>query len=291
MKWTNRLWGIVREAHKPKVVPNIIIVIYTNLTLISKTTCPFTDTILLPTRNTNSGRQGVWVYEIGASPYFFAVTPGMVSSLPEASRPPATMLPRQPDEQQEVDFTTYGNRTSMITEAAPESGEEFPAEAPTESQTNYPEEETITPGLVTQETGEAEQERLDPVESETPTYTNPEPIQPAPPADREQHHQIVVVDEDLDVNGTSVKLKIQNKVDLLQPVGFTHRLFSVFAYSLETCASNRHRCSSYADCRDYSDGYCCHCRPGFYGNGKDCVAEGQIHSERMFKRNDELFLL
>lgn len=52
-------------------------------------------------------------------------------------------------------------------------------------------------------------------------------------------------------------------------------VFAVFAYNLETCAHNRHKCSSFADCRDYSDGYCCRCRPGFYGNGKDCVAEGE----------------
>lgn len=53
-------------------------------------------------------------------------------------------------------------------------------------------------------------------------------------------------------------------------------LFAVFAYNLETCANNRHKCSAFADCRDYRDGYCCHCRSGFYGNGKDCVAEGEI---------------
>uniref|UniRef100_A0A8C7GN28 Nidogen 1 n=1 Tax=Oncorhynchus kisutch TaxID=8019 RepID=A0A8C7GN28_ONCKI len=50
---------------------------------------------------------------------------------------------------------------------------------------------------------------------------------------------------------------------------------AVFAYNSETCASNRQKCSSFADCKDYTNGYCCQCRPGFYGNGKDCVAEGK----------------
>ena len=50
---------------------------------------------------------------------------------------------------------------------------------------------------------------------------------------------------------------------------------TVFAYNFERCANNRLKCSAFADCRDYKDGYCCHCRPGFYGNGKDCVAEGK----------------
>lgn len=53
--------------------------------------------------------------------------------------------------------------------------------------------------------------------------------------------------------------------------------FAVFAY-YEKCANNRHKCSSFADCRDYDTGYCCHCRPGFYGDGKDCVAEGTLIS-------------
>ncbi|KAM3864903.1 nidogen-1-like [Diretmus argenteus] len=86
-----------------------------------------------------------------------------------------------------------------------------------------------------------------------PRYTDPEPVQPVPPRSRSQpenpHIVVVDEDEDLDVN--------------------------VFAYNLETCANNRQKCSAFADCRDYSNGYCCHCRPGFYGNGKDCVAEGK----------------
>lgn len=53
-------------------------------------------------------------------------------------------------------------------------------------------------------------------------------------------------------------------------------LSSVISYSesLGSCASNRNKCSQFADCKDYPSGYCCHCRPGFYGNGIQCVAEG-----------------
>ncbi|XP_041645126.1 nidogen-1 [Cheilinus undulatus] len=49
----------------------------------------------------------------------------------------------------------------------------------------------------------------------------------------------------------------------------------VFSYNLGTCANNRNKCSQFADCKDYASGYCCHCRPGFYGNGIQCVAEGK----------------
>uniref|UniRef100_A0A674MHT6 Nidogen 1 n=1 Tax=Takifugu rubripes TaxID=31033 RepID=A0A674MHT6_TAKRU len=48
----------------------------------------------------------------------------------------------------------------------------------------------------------------------------------------------------------------------------------VFSYNLGTCASSGNKCSQFADCKDYSSGYCCHCRPGFYGNGIQCTAEG-----------------
>ncbi|KAE8300659.1 Nidogen-1 [Larimichthys crocea] len=258
------------------------------------------------TEKTNSGRSGVWVYEIGASPFFPAITPGMVSDLRDkeaATEPPVTMLPRQPDEQQEVDFTTYAPL--------------FPTETPAEYQPSYPEAETITPTYAEPETQEPDEEELGQFEPEypeyeivtpmytesaqprytseprypdqtmtpypdseplqpryttpettepryipleprypdpdpvQPQYTNPEPVQPVPPHSRPHQPRVVVVDEDEDLN-----------VD-------------VFAYNTETCAHNRHKCSAFADCRDYSNGYCCHCRPGFYGNGKDCVAEGK----------------
>uniref|UniRef100_A0A3P8TX40 Nidogen 1 n=1 Tax=Amphiprion percula TaxID=161767 RepID=A0A3P8TX40_AMPPE len=141
--------------------------------------------LLYSTRKTNSARNGVWVYEIGATPIFIGIAPGMVTRSPEDNDPRySPFAPRYPNP--------------------------------------------------------------DPVE---PRYTNPEPVEPVPPHSRPQHPQIVVVDEDLNVN--------------------------VFAYNLETCANNRHKCSAFADCRDYSQGYCCHCRPGFYGNGRDCVAEGK----------------
>nr|XP_033480923.1 nidogen-1-like [Epinephelus lanceolatus] len=291
------------------------------------------------TEKTNSGQNGVWVYEIGSSPFFFAITPGLVTSLSEeenATEPPVTMLPGQPEEPQLV----------------PEEKDEFPTETPNEYQPSYPEAETVTPGFIESETEEPDYPEYPESETVTPPYTNPEraqprypdpsqprypdrtktgypvseplqprytvpeptepryspveprypdpaqpyspveprypdpaqpyspveprypdpaqpyspveprypdpaqprytnrePVQPVPPHSRPQQPQIVVVDEDLDVN--------------------------VFAYNSETCAHNSHKCAAFADCRDYSKGYCCHCRPGYYGNGKDCVAEGK----------------
>lgn len=64
---------------------------------------------------------------------------------------------------------------------------------------------------------------------------------------------------------------------------------NVFSYDPDTCAQKRHGCSLFADCRDHRTGYCCYCRPGYYGNGKDCVAEGK--PQRMSgKLSGRLFL-
>ncbi|XP_056266669.1 nidogen-1-like isoform X1 [Pseudoliparis swirei] len=233
------------------------------------------------TEKTNAAQNGVWVYEIGSWPFFVAITAGMVTSLPEEEQDATT----PPWEEEEEDFLT---------------------EAPTEYQPSYPGSETVTPGY-TEPTTEDYEFEPDYPESETvtPTYSDPEraqpteprypdpseprypdrtetrdpaseplqprhtvpepneprhtpveprypgPVQPVPPHSRPQQPQIVVIDEAEDLDMT------------------------VFTYNSETCASNWNKCSSFADCRDYSKGYCCHCRPGFYGNGKNCVAEGK----------------
>ncbi|KAM4585394.1 nidogen-1-like [Odontesthes bonariensis] len=214
------------------------------------------------TTKTNSARNGVWVYKIGPSSTFVDITPGRATSSPEdATDPPVTMLPRQIDETRDLDFTTYASQITKYPTEIPR-----PYGAPDEFDQEYPDSETVTATSITtdnvqqqypDESGsrhhgpETLQPRYTIPESTNPRYANREPVQPAPPHSRPQLPQIVVVDEDEDLN-----------VD-------------VFAYNLETCAHNRHKCSAYADCRDHSNGYCCHCKPGFYGNGYDCVAEGK----------------
>uniref|UniRef100_A0A674E3B6 Nidogen 1 n=1 Tax=Salmo trutta TaxID=8032 RepID=A0A674E3B6_SALTR len=151
---------------------------------------------------TNSGRRGVWVYEIGTSPIFSSITPGQVTNL-------------SPEE-----GIAGGQMESPRYPVVPEP-----------PQPSYP--EPTQPSY------------LEPIEPRYPEPVQPRYLEPVQPA------QVVVVDEDDDLD-----------VD-------------VFAYNSETCSSNRQKCSSFADCKDYTNGYCCHCRPGFYGNGKDCVAEGK----------------
>ncbi|XP_074552133.1 nidogen-1-like [Halichoeres trimaculatus] len=208
------------------------------------------------TEKTTSGQYGVLVYEIGSSPIFLSITPGMVPEEEGTTTPPVTMSTTYPTETPSENQPRYpGSETTTPGYTEPETEDYEDQYGP-----EYPEPESATPAYVTPE-------RLQPrypdrypdqirEEYPDPRYTPvqpryPEPVQPVPPYSRPHQPQIVVVDEDEDLN------------------------VNVFAYNLETCANNRHKCSAFADCRDYSDGYCCHCRAGFYGNGRDCVAEGK----------------
>ncbi|EDW61724.1 nidogen [Drosophila virilis] len=40
----------------------------------------------------------------------------------------------------------------------------------------------------------------------------------------------------------------------------------------QSCNGNGHQCDSHAQCYDKSEGYCCVCEPGYYGNGRSCLA-------------------
>uniref|UniRef100_A0A674BYS5 Nidogen 1 n=1 Tax=Salmo trutta TaxID=8032 RepID=A0A674BYS5_SALTR len=198
-------------------------------------------------KETNSGRRGVWVYEIGTSPFFSSISPGQVTNLsPEEGvavgqvEPVPEFPPRTTGEQQEIEFPPYEREEE---EETPEPELPPTTSYPEPVQTRYPEPvQTKYPEPVQTRYHEPVQTRY--LETVQPAQLQPPRYQPQTP-------QVVFVDEDdaLDVD--------------------------VFAYNSETCASNRQRCSSFADCKDYTNGYCCHCRPGFYGNGKDCVAEGK----------------
>lgn len=142
---------------------------------------------------TNSGRRGVWVYEIGTSPTFSKIVPGEVTDLP--TEPPGQ---RAHGGQQRVEDPPYEPEDSHGGQVLVHNVQFRP------HQPQYPPED-------------------------------PQVLE--------------VEDGDIDVD--------------------------VFSYNFETCAIGRKKCSTFADCKDYSTGYCCHCRPGFYGNGIQCVAEGK----------------
>lgn len=175
------------------------------------------------------------MYKIGSSPFFVEIEPGKVTSSPEnegVTKPPVTTLPTQTDDHVGVDFLTYTTQGIKTAGTVPEEKQEYPSETPSSYQTGYP--ETVTPGnttLKTQEPHFVESDTIAPAPTSTGTiqrihpteqhetetrYTTPAPSEPryttekpglqqrhvpAPPRSAPQHPQIVVVDEDLDVNG------------------------------------------------------------------------------------------
>ncbi|KAL2083319.1 hypothetical protein ACEWY4_021092 [Coilia grayii] len=150
---------------------------------------------------TNSGKRGVWVYEIGTHPYFTNVAPGEVPFLPpeDAAEP----VPSYPgSRQQVVEYPTYIPVAEEVEQVDIYSG---PAQ--------------------------------------------PLPIHPVQYEPQQQTDDLSLLDSDIQVN--------------------------VFSYNTETCENHREKCSPFADCTDHASGYCCHCRAGYYGNGKQCVPEGK----------------
>lgn len=50
--------------------------------------------------------------------------------------------------------------------------------------------------------------------------------------------------------------------------------FISYLSSLSLRSRFQQQCSQNAFCSDYATGFCCHCRQGFYGNGRHCLPEG-----------------
>ncbi|XP_037617772.1 nidogen-2 isoform X9 [Sebastes umbrosus] len=80
-----------------------------------------------------------------------------------------------------------------------------------------------------------------------PPHRNEQPLSPG-------GHVVSVDEDDIDFDTGVIHYTTENK---------------------ETCARFQQQCSqNNAFCSDYATGYCCHCRPGFYGNGRQCLPEG-----------------
>ncbi|XP_067411280.1 nidogen-2 [Emydura macquarii macquarii] len=62
-----------------------------------------------------------------------------------------------------------------------------------------------------------------------------------------------------------------------EDIGFNPDVFTYNPAGKETCEWNHGQCSQHAFCTDYATGFCCHCQPKFYGNGRHCLPEGAVH--------------
>ncbi|XP_018118631.1 nidogen-1 isoform X5 [Xenopus laevis] len=165
---------------------------------------------------TNSGMQGVWIYEIGGPSTLKSVVAANVEHF-------ATLDEKEENHSEETeDFNDH-----YVTEQDYENNPLKP---------NIPGLNLIPvdPYL------DQEDVILGNVNFQVPSFPQNNP-------------QIVIVDDELEDTGVVFQYNTGNQ---------------------QTCANNRHQCSSQAFCKDYSTGFCCTCIPGYYGNGRQCVAEG-----------------
>ncbi|XP_007892037.1 nidogen-1 [Callorhinchus milii] len=191
-------------------------------------------------QDTNSGNRGVWVFQLGSSTNS-TIVPGEVSehlaaeSIPNAFNIAATTIDHPSSRY--LDVVENGPENEDI-----ELNEEFAT--------------PLEPGVYKIDS------QLD-VKEQPPKYPHYVEHVPVPnPVEAQQvqfehpqfpNQRVELLDTEFDVTG------------------------NVFTYNTErqqTCASSRDVCSNHAQCKDYPKGFCCHCSPGYYGNGKQCVAEG-----------------
>ncbi|XP_072319180.1 nidogen-2 [Eucyclogobius newberryi] len=81
-------------------------------------------------------------------------------------------------------------------------------------------------------------------------------VYPPPPSDPHLSpggHVVSVDEDDVDFDTGVIQYTTENK---------------------ETCARFQQQCSQNALCSDYATGFCCHCKPGFFGNGRQCLPDG-----------------
>uniref|UniRef100_A0A6I8SDX4 Nidogen-1 n=1 Tax=Xenopus tropicalis TaxID=8364 RepID=A0A6I8SDX4_XENTR len=166
---------------------------------------------------TNSGMQGVWIYEIGA--------PNLRSVVAADVQLSATLDEKEQEEnhfEETEDFTDH-----YVTEPDYENNSLKPSiPGPTSISVDpYQGQKDVILGNVN---------------FQVPSFPQNNP-------------QVVIVDDELEDTGV---------------------VFQYNTGSQQTCANNRHQCSSQAFCKDFSTGFCCSCIPGYYGNGRQCVAEG-----------------
>lgn len=121
------------------------------------------------------------MYEIGTSPFFLGIIPGSATNEGDVDVTTATMLPRQPDDQKEVEFSPYKPQTTPG--AVPEE-----EQLTTTNPTVEFEDETVKPTYSDHTTEEPEYEEIDEYEPEypdpetvTPRYRDPDLVAPTHP--------------------------------------------------------------------------------------------------------------
>ncbi|XP_043966028.1 nidogen-2 isoform X3 [Gambusia affinis] len=213
----------------------------------------------------NTGVPGVWLFHTGKRFSFKEITPASIGGL--LAVPPTagyglyldTTTPEygfddynfEPESQEEVDAAGSPDAPNARSEDSNRqlsyNREDVPlALEPVERQYTPPRFPLTVPEGRTQRVEEQQpQLPLEVVDVYPPLRSNP-PLSPG-------GHVVSVDEDDVDFDTGVIQYTTENK---------------------ETCARFQLQCSQNAFCSDYPTGFCCHCRPGFYGNGRHCLPDG-----------------
>ncbi|XP_053567076.1 nidogen-1 [Bombina bombina] len=191
--------------------------------------------------NSNSGMNGVWVYDIGGDSTYNKIISANVEpqftptetvyqydTSPEATEELDTDTPP-------IEFEVHTPRSDVP--EVPDYRNPYDGEFQYEIPQNIP-VQTVSPDVFIEA-------NFDNTDIQTQQFNDPSFPRNNP--------QVVVVDEEFDGTGVVFQYNVGNQ---------------------QNCANNRHQCSAHAICRDFSTGFCCSCSPGYYGNGRQCVSEG-----------------
>ncbi|XP_028277848.1 nidogen-2 isoform X2 [Parambassis ranga] len=233
----------------------------------------------------NTGIPGVWLFHTGNRYSFDNIVPAstgglLATPLTDTTTPEYVEFGEYPDsafdpetQEEDDDFPLTGGDPEFQPPPAAggdhsDSQQPEPPSAPAEDsdrQTSYSNENVPLPPEPRYGSEAAERQYAPPYPPQTvPEGRNQPPQLPLEvvdvyPPQRSQPplspggHVVSVDEDDVDFNTEVIRYTTENK---------------------ETCARFQQQCSQNAFCSDYATGFCCHCRPGFYGNGRHCLPDG-----------------
>ncbi|TSK72188.1 Nidogen-2 [Bagarius yarrelli] len=217
----------------------------------------------------NTDVPGIWLFHIGNAYSFFNVIPAEASArLPTAlpQKQAFQTTPDYPPGEYETDEESFDEEPeySIDRDFPNPDTTEFPQPGHNASQMSHQNQDadsnlsffdpfeaevTLIPDPQTDRTASTNVPSEEVVDSVQPgpeqTLLEAYPIHP--------EGEVVNVDEEVNFDTGVIHYSTENK---------------------ETCDRFQQTCSQNAYCADYLSGFCCHCRAGFYGNGRHCLPDG-----------------
>ncbi|XP_063040721.1 nidogen-2 isoform X2 [Engraulis encrasicolus] len=242
----------------------------------------------------NTGTPGVWLFHIGNSYSFDTVIPAAVGGV-LATAPPFALEGEQqattPDYPDYSDYPEFqGPTLPEFVEAEPGSDPSLlqaPDQPESQGQILGEEDEDNTPTItsvpespespVVSESGPAPYPYAPEPRNRPPEDSGVPQAQPQPPRPVPEHTILQVYPNREEGPGAAPRNTPISPLDVVESIDFDTGVVQYNIDNKESCERGGQTCSQNAYCSDYATGFCCHCRSGFYGNGRHCLPNGAPH--------------